>query len=222
MLDLLAIVVRRWRLVAGMILIGVVASAALTYEMTPSYRASAQLFVALDAADNAIELNSAASFSSQRVKSYPVAGRQPAGPRPGHRAARSRHQPPGSREEVRGEVSPNTVLIEVYADNTSPQLAADIANAVAVNFVHGRGRARPHPGRSGLPGAGQCDPASGGADRSADPHPGGQHRAGAVRRTHRRARAGRSPRGARHHHQARDRRARGDRTAHSRDDPDEP
>lgn len=134
MLDLLAIVVRRWRLVAGMILIGVVASAALTYEMTPSYRASAQLFVALDAADNAIELNSAASFSSQRVKSYPSLVDSPLVLGPVIEQLGLDTNPQDLAEEVRGEVSPNTVLIEVYADNTSPQLAADIANAVAVNL----------------------------------------------------------------------------------------
>ena len=135
MLDLLAIVVRRWRLIAGMIVIGVVASAGLTYEMTPSYRASAQLFVALDAADNAIELNSAASFSSQRVKSYPALVDSPLVLGPVIEQLGLDTTPQDLADDVRGEVSPNTVLIEVYADNTSPQLAADIANAVATNLA---------------------------------------------------------------------------------------
>lgn len=135
MLDLLAVVARRWRAVVAMVIIGITAASAVTYVVTPTYRASTQLFVALDSADNAIELNSAASFSSQRVKSYPGLVDSPLVLDPVIEELGLETSPSELARSVQAEVLPNTVLIQVFADDTSPVRAAEVANAVAVNLA---------------------------------------------------------------------------------------
>ncbi|WP_341924190.1 polysaccharide biosynthesis tyrosine autokinase [Nocardioides psychrotolerans] len=135
MLDLLAMLARRWRIVIGLVVVGLLASAGLTQQLTPSYRASTQLFVALDSADSAIELNSAANFSSQRVKSYPDLVDSPLVLDPTIEELGLGITAQELAADVSAEVSPNTVLIEVSVDNASPVLAADIANSVSANLA---------------------------------------------------------------------------------------
>lgn len=135
MLEFLSLLARRWRILVAMLVVGVAAAGAITYQMTPTYRASAQLFVALDAADNAIELNSAANFSSQRVKSYPDVVDSPLVLEPVITELGLDETPTSLADRVQAEVSPNTVLIEVSVDDASPDQAAAIANATATNLA---------------------------------------------------------------------------------------
>ncbi len=136
MLEFLAVLARRWRIVVGLVLIGVVAAGALVYQATPSYRASTQLFVALDSANSASELNFAASFSSQRVKSYPDLVSSPLVLEPTIEELGLDETSAELAADVTAEVPPNTVLIQVFVDNPSAVLAADIANSIAANLAN--------------------------------------------------------------------------------------
>lgn len=135
MIEFLAILARRWRIVIGLAIVGVAAAAGITHQMTPTYRASAQLFVALESADTALELSSAANFSSQRVKSYPTLVDSPLVLEPTIAELGLNTTPDLLAERVSAEVPPNTVLIQVYVDDASPQMAADIANTVSANLA---------------------------------------------------------------------------------------
>src|SRR4051812_2129182 len=69
--DYLRVLRKRWRLVALCTLLAIGAAALVTWRTTPTYQASAQLFVA--ARDNNTDvsgLNAGGQFSQQRVKSY--------------------------------------------------------------------------------------------------------------------------------------------------------
>lgn len=135
MLDFLAVLARRWRIVVGLVIVGIAVAAGLTYEATPSYRASTQLFVALDSAGTASELSFGAQFSSQRVKSYPDLVTSPLVLQPTIDELGLDMTPSELAANLTAEVAPNTVLISVMADNPSPALAADIANSVATNLA---------------------------------------------------------------------------------------
>lgn len=131
MLDLLAMVARRWRILTTTILVSVALAAGITHELTPTYRASAQLFVALESSDNPSDLAYGNTFTSQRVKSYPDLVDSPLVLGPVIDDLQLDTTPEELGKRVAAEVSPNTVLIQVFVDDSSPVEAANIANAVS-------------------------------------------------------------------------------------------
>ncbi|WP_370250272.1 polysaccharide biosynthesis tyrosine autokinase [Nocardioides sp.] len=135
MLEFLAVVARRWRIVIGVVLVGILAAAGLTYQATPVYRASTQLFVAIDSSGTASELSFAGQFASQRVKSYPDLVDSPLVLQPTIDALGLGVTPQQLADEVSAEVAPNTVLLSVLVDDPSAAQAALIANTVAENLA---------------------------------------------------------------------------------------
>lgn len=138
MVEFLTILRRRWRILVACLLIGVAAAGALTTQMTPSYRATAQLFVAFantSADDTAVSLSQGNLFAANRVKSYPDLVSSPLVLDPVIAELGLDRTPQDLAGSVSAQVPPNTVLIEVYADDKSPVMAADIANEVSANLI---------------------------------------------------------------------------------------
>lgn len=135
MLDLLTTVARRWRVFVAVILLGVGAATLATHEMTPTYRATSQLFVALSSGDSAVDLNQGATFSSQRVKSYPDIVDSPLVLGPVIDELGLDETPASLAARVSAQVPVNTVLLEVSVDDTDPAAAAEVANAVSAQLA---------------------------------------------------------------------------------------
>ena len=131
MVDFLAVLGRRWRIVLAVVLLGIGASAGITRELTPIYESRAQVFVALDSGGSAAELSSVANFSTQRVKSYADLVDSPLVLGPVIEDLGLEQTATQLQDRIRGDVAPGTVLISVYVEDESPELAAAIANAVA-------------------------------------------------------------------------------------------
>lgn len=136
MLEFLTLLSRRWRVVAAFVILGVAGAAVLTNQMQPSYRAQTQLFVAFSSADDtAASLTQGSLFTANRVKSYPDLVNSPLVLQPVIDELGLDMTPKELAGRVSAEVPPNTVLIEVIADDPSPARAAQIADAVANNFI---------------------------------------------------------------------------------------
>ncbi|WP_370249908.1 polysaccharide biosynthesis tyrosine autokinase [Nocardioides sp.] len=122
---------RRWRLIVATVLLAAGASGLMTWQATPLYASSAQLFVST-AATNTGEASVGNQFATQRVASYVnlVGTRKLAD---AVAAAMGGRVPAGA---LRGSVSaaavPATVNLTITARNPDPVLARDIAQAYAV------------------------------------------------------------------------------------------
>lgn len=136
MLDFLTLLSRRWRVVAAFVILGVAGAALVTNQVQPSYRAQTQLFVAFASADDtASSLTQGSLFTANRVKSYPDLVNSPLVLQPVIDELGLDTTVEELAESVSAEVPANTVLIEVSADDASPARAAEIADAVATNFI---------------------------------------------------------------------------------------
>ncbi|CAN5142603.1 polysaccharide biosynthesis tyrosine autokinase [soil metagenome] len=136
MLEFLTLLSRRWRVVVVFVILGIAAAAVLTNQVKPSYRAQTQLFVAFASSDDtALSLTQGSLFTANRVKSYPDLVNSPLVLQPVIDELGLDVTPEQLAGKVSAEVPPNTVLIEVRADDPSPVRAAEIADSVATNLI---------------------------------------------------------------------------------------
>ncbi|MDN4173609.1 polysaccharide biosynthesis tyrosine autokinase [Nocardioides sp. SOB77] len=134
MVDFLSVLARRWRIVVVAALLGVAVATAITSQLTPSYRATSQLFVALASGDSAAEQAQGQLFAANRVKSYPDLAESPLVLDPVIAELGLDTTAEDLAGQVSAEAPANTVLLEVSVDDPSPQLAADLANAVSLQL----------------------------------------------------------------------------------------
>lgn len=136
MVEFLTVLTRRWRFVFACIVLGVGGSAALTYQLTPSFRAESQLFVAIASnEDTTASFTNGVLGSANRVKSYPDLVKSPLVLDPVIDELGLDTTAQELSASIEAEVPPNTVLIQVRVDDSSAQRAADIANAVSLNLI---------------------------------------------------------------------------------------
>jgi capsular exopolysaccharide synthesis family protein len=121
---------KRWRLVVMCVLFATAGAALLTWQATPQYASSAQLFVSTASDDNN-EAFTGGAFATQRVASYVdlVSTRSLADTV----AARldGEFEPSDLRASVAAEAVPETVNLVITAENPDPVAARDIAQAYA-------------------------------------------------------------------------------------------
>lgn len=138
MLEFLTILRRRWRILVACVVGGVALAGGITTQITPTYQATTQLFVAFaqtSSDDTAVSLSQGNLFAANRVKSYPDLVSSPLVLEPVISDLDLDTTPQELATKVSAEVPLNTVLIEVSADDESPVLAAEIANEVSRNLV---------------------------------------------------------------------------------------
>lgn len=129
--DYLRILRRRWLLITLTTLLCLGAAAAVTASMTPVYEASSRLFVSTAQSDTTGDAYQGGLFSAQRVTSYAnlVSSRETAS-----RVADELGldvDPDRLVEDVTAEVQPETVLLQINARSTDPELAQALASAYA-------------------------------------------------------------------------------------------
>lgn len=132
--DYLRVVRRRWISIAAVTLIGLGLAAGYTLTQTPQFQAKSQLFVSVKAGASATDVSQGNAFAEKRVTSYVSLATSP---RVLQAAAQQLRL--GDGKALAGKVtatSPTqTVLINVTATDSSPELAADVANAVATELI---------------------------------------------------------------------------------------
>ena len=128
---------KRWRLITAAALVGLCLAVAYIATTTRVYRATVQLFVSTQGTgqDGLSAAVAGSQFSQARVTSYAQIVNTP----PITEAVVQRLNLPLTPQDLAPKITSaaivNTVLINVSVNDTSPQRAADIANAVGTRFT---------------------------------------------------------------------------------------
>jgi capsular exopolysaccharide synthesis family protein len=136
---------KRWKVILVSVVLAVSAGGAVTAATPVKYEASAQLFVALDTAGDTSALAQGNTFAAARVQSYTSIATSPAVLQPVIDQLRLGMTVQQLAAEVVADAPLNKVLINIHVTDHSPQLATNVANAVAEQFsatVAGLDRAR--------------------------------------------------------------------------------
>lgn len=118
-------------MIAIVFILGIAVAAGLVVLVSPTYQASARLFVSTQAVGTAAEAFQGSSYTQQRIQSYVEVVSDPIVLEPviEQLGLTTTAAELGSR--VSAVVVPDTVLIEITVSDASPQATADIANAAA-------------------------------------------------------------------------------------------
>lgn len=128
---------RNWILLVASVLIGLLAAGGASILVKPTYTSSTQLFVAIQGSGSVTELQQGNTFSQARVQSYVKTVTAPVILQPAIDSLGLDETPDELAGRVRAKSEPNTVLIDIEVDDTSPVQAAAIAQAVANSLVRG-------------------------------------------------------------------------------------
>lgn len=127
--DYLRLIRRYWISITTTLLLVVALAAGGSLLQNRTWTASATIFVAVDSADTASELSQGANFAERQVKSFVEVGQS----RYVLQSVIDELDLDMTTSELAQNVSvsapANTSVIEISAENTSPQRSADIANA---------------------------------------------------------------------------------------------
>lgn len=132
--DYLQIITKRWRIVAGCLLLCLAAGLAATLAIPATYQAKTQLFVSARGSD-AEQVYQGGTFSQKRVKSYAEAATSPKVTKPVIDQLGLDLTPRQLEERISAKAPTNTVLIDLAVSDRSPRRAARIANAVGDQFA---------------------------------------------------------------------------------------
>ncbi|MFG2108111.1 polysaccharide biosynthesis tyrosine autokinase [Micromonospora chersina] len=122
----------QWLLVVLMTAVGGAAAGAYSWVQTPMYQADVQLFVSISDRDaGAADLNQGGTFAQQRVKSYVDIVNSPTVTNEVVQSLQLPYTADELAEAITADSPLNTVLLNISVTDPSPQMARDIANAVA-------------------------------------------------------------------------------------------
>ena len=134
--DYIRIIRKRWRIIIAAMLV-VLAGAALATALSPKvYEANTQLFVSTSGGNDTSALLQGSSFTQARVKSYADVIATPKVLDPVIEGLKLDTSAEKLATHITATVPLDTVLIEVAVTDPSPRQAADIANAVGIQFTN--------------------------------------------------------------------------------------
>ena len=132
--DYLRVLRKRWILIIIFILAGLGCGASASILATPLYQASTLVFVSVQGTGGVNDLAQGNSFVQQQVKSYADAVNTPAVLNSVISQLNLKETPAKLALSVTATAPLDTVNIEIDVADSSPQRAADIANAVTSSF----------------------------------------------------------------------------------------
>lgn len=133
--DYLRVFRKNWIVIVILTVVG--AGLGLTYALvaTPTYVASAKVFVSTSGALTAADLQQGNSFTQQRVKTYADLVRTAAVLQPTIDALNINISVEDLRPQVSASAPLNTTVIDITASNTSPTFAASLATGTAEQLI---------------------------------------------------------------------------------------
>jgi polysaccharide biosynthesis transport protein len=133
--DYIRVIRKRWQIIVAVMLV-VVAGAALATALSPNvYQAQTQLFVSTSGGSDSSALLSGSNFTQQRVKSYANVITTPTVLDPVIEALQLKTTAAKLGDQITATVPLDTVLIAVDVTNADPRVAAQIADAVGIQFT---------------------------------------------------------------------------------------
>jgi succinoglycan biosynthesis transport protein ExoP len=134
--DYMRVIRKRWRIIVAVTLV-VLAGAALLTALSPKiYEAQTQLFVSTAGNSTTDSLLSGSSFTQQQVISYADVITTPTVLDPVINTLHLNTTAAALESKITATVPLNTVLIQVAVQDTNPQMAAEVADAVGNQFTH--------------------------------------------------------------------------------------
>lgn len=133
--DYFRILRRNWVLVAGITLLGVLVSAAVSLSVPATYTSKTQLFVAIQSSGSVSELQQGNTFSQARVQSYVKTAATPVVLQPAIDSLGLPTTPAELAAKITASSDLDTVLINISAADASPVQSAAIAQAVANSLI---------------------------------------------------------------------------------------
>lgn len=133
--DYLRVLRRHWAVILLCTVLGLALSAAASFLVSPTYTARTQLFVAIQNAGSASELQLGNTFSQARVQSYVETVQTPAVLQPAIDSLALNVSAAELASNVEASADLNTVIITITAEDTSPVQSAAIAQAVADSLI---------------------------------------------------------------------------------------
>ncbi|WP_434618322.1 polysaccharide biosynthesis tyrosine autokinase [Arthrobacter sp. A5] len=133
--DYLGIVRRSWILILSITLVGLLAGAAASYLVKPTYTAETQLFVAIQNSGTVQELQQGNTFSQARVQSYVKTVATPVVLQPAIDSLGLDMTASQLAGKIKATTDLNTVLITISVADGSPVQAAAIAQAVSSSLI---------------------------------------------------------------------------------------
>ncbi|MDF2805345.1 MAG: chromosome partitioning protein [Cellulosimicrobium sp.] len=122
---------KRWVTVAVLVVACLGVAAVLSLAATPTYSARSQVYVSVQGSDSTTDLLQGSNFTVRQVKSYTELVSTPRVLEPVIEELGLADDTGTLAGRIRAESPMDTSLINVTATDESPQLAADVANAVA-------------------------------------------------------------------------------------------
>jgi len=135
MREQILILRRNWMLIVSFALIGVITAAAASVLMPKTYTATSSLFVSTQNVETSAELQQGSVFALARVQSYVGLARKPQVLDPVIEELDLDMSAQELAKTVKASTSRNTVLIDITATDSSPEMAADIANGVVASLI---------------------------------------------------------------------------------------
>ena len=134
--DYARILRKRWRWLAGPVLVCLVLAGLLAELQTPQFKAEARLFVsAQNDPSNPNGLFAGSQFSQERVKSYADIVASPAVTKAVIAQLGLTVSPDDLAHQISASAPPDTVLIDVDVRDPNPKRAMELANAVSQQFI---------------------------------------------------------------------------------------
>lgn len=149
--DYLRVLRRNWILIVACAVLGLLASAAASLAIKPTYTAETKLFVAIQNSGSVLELQQGNTFSQSRVQSYVETARTPVVLQPVIDSLGLDVTPADLGERVTATADLNTVIITIKASDSSPAQAAAIAQGVADSLVTAIGDLESPSGKTASP-----------------------------------------------------------------------
>ncbi|HLS25622.1 MAG TPA: polysaccharide biosynthesis tyrosine autokinase [Beutenbergiaceae bacterium] len=134
--DYWRVVRQRWRVVAICALLGLSAAIAITVLTTPRYEARVELFVAPEAGGSSSELVEGSDFLLDRVKSYVEIVDKAVVLGPVIEDLGLPETIGELSERVEATAVPETVVVQITVQDQHPGEAAEVANAIAEEFIN--------------------------------------------------------------------------------------
>ncbi|MFF2451830.1 polysaccharide biosynthesis tyrosine autokinase [Isoptericola sp. NPDC058082] len=133
--DYLLVLRKRWVTIVLAVMVGLGLGIALSLAATPRYQTSSQAFVSLRDVGSANELVAGGTFTAQRVASYSALVTSPRVLQPVIEDLGLQDSVETLGARVTAEAPPDTVLITITVTDTSPESAAQTADAIASSLA---------------------------------------------------------------------------------------
>lgn len=132
--EYLTIAKKRWMSIVSLVVLGLVVAAGASILTTPVYTATTQLYVSVQGGSSTSDMLQGANFTRQQIASYTKIVTSPLvlGPVIDDLGLATRSSELAKR--ISSESPPNSSLVNISVSDTSPAVAAALANAVGDEF----------------------------------------------------------------------------------------